>query len=105
MDPWSRTISAALPSRWAFEGLLLKESARQASTKPFQEPVLPRPDIVSKIDYDAWGAIHYRPEYALWADDQEGFPVTFFHDWPGHFRHAELAPAVLRRIGAAAPRS
>jgi glucans biosynthesis protein len=78
------------PSAWAetplrfgpaepFSFEVLKERARQASTKPFRQPVLPRPDIVSNIDYDAWGAIHFRPENALWADGKGGFPVTFFH--------------------------
>jgi hypothetical protein len=40
MAPWARTVAAALPSRWAFEGLLLLEADGRPAPAP---AVLPAP--------------------------------------------------------------
>ena len=34
---------------------------------------------VDKIDYEAWGQIHFNDAYALYAEGPNRFPVTFFH--------------------------
>ena len=38
-----------------------------------------RREVVQKIDYEEWGKIHYRNDYALFANGPGRFPVTFFH--------------------------
>ena len=39
----------------------------------------PRPEIVNKIDYEAWGKITFNTDQALFANGPGRFPVTFFH--------------------------
>ena len=55
----------------------LKEMAKRLAGEAFIGPARPAPDIVTKIDYDAWGKIGYDPDHALMADER--LPVTFFH--------------------------
>jgi len=57
----------------------LIEQARQLAAKPYSPPPAPPADILAKIDYDAHGKIHYKPENALFADGPGRYPVTFFH--------------------------
>ena len=35
--------------------------------------------MLEKINYEEWGKIRYRDDYALFADGPGRFPVTFFH--------------------------
>ena len=35
--------------------------------------------MLQKINYEEWGKIRYRNDYALFADGPGRFPVTFFH--------------------------
>jgi glucans biosynthesis protein len=65
--------------RRAFTYEALIEQASALAKAPYVSPPKPRPDIVQKIDYDAWGNIRYRPDYALFADGPALYPVTFFH--------------------------
>ena len=58
---------------------LLKETARKMATQPYQGPAKPAPEVVGKIDYEAWGKITFDTDYALFADGPGRFPVTFFH--------------------------
>src|SRR6185312_13739034 len=47
-----------------------------------RRPSQPRPDpkIVAAIDYDAYGRLKCKPQYALYGDDEPGaFPITFMH--------------------------
>jgi glucans biosynthesis protein len=55
----------------------LKEMAKRLASAPYRQPVIPSPEILTQIDYDAWGKIRYDTDYALYADSR--FPVTFFH--------------------------
>jgi glucans biosynthesis protein len=57
----------------------LKESARQLAGQPYTPPPQPAPEIVSALDYDAWGKISFKTDRALFADGPGRFPVTFFH--------------------------
>jgi glucans biosynthesis protein len=57
---------------------LLALAARRAA-EPYAAPPRPAPQIVEKLDYDAWGKIKFRPERALFAEGPGRFPVTFFH--------------------------
>jgi glucans biosynthesis protein len=58
---------------------LLKQMAKERASKPYVAPPQPAPEIVDKLDYDAWGKIRYKNEAAVYANGPEPFPVTFFH--------------------------
>jgi glucans biosynthesis protein len=57
----------------------LKERARTLAKGPYVPPPRPAPEIVQQIDYEAHGAIRFKPDYALFANGPGRFPVTFFH--------------------------
>lgn len=57
---------------------LIDLAARRAAAL-YQAPPQPAPDIVGKLDYDAWGKIRFNPDRALFAEGPGRFPVTFFH--------------------------
>ena len=62
---------------FAFSFDSLKDTARHMAGEPYSGPAHPAPEILKKIDYDAWGKIHFNTDHALFADER--FPVTFFH--------------------------
>lgn len=70
-------LSYGPPSPFSFE--LLKERARAMAAQPYVAPSQPAPEIVSKIDYDAWGKIRYNVDRAMFLAPGMRFPVTFFH--------------------------
>jgi periplasmic glucans biosynthesis protein len=82
---------AALPARAAMRGLRmgepqpfsyswLRERAEALAATAYAAPPRPDPRIVSTIDYDAHGELHYKSDYALFGDDDpSAFPVTFMH--------------------------
>ncbi|SEQ32993.1 glucans biosynthesis protein [Solimonas aquatica] len=62
---------------YSYEGLVAR--AQAAAAQPYAPPpALPRA-VLERIDYEAHGKIHYRPDYALFAQGPGAFPVTFFH--------------------------
>lgn len=63
------------PTPFSFD--LLKQQARAMADEAYAPPPQPAPEIVGKIDYDAWGKIRYRTDLALFQD--ANCPVTFFH--------------------------
>lgn len=62
---------------FSFEAL--KDEARRLVGEPYRKPVVPAPEITSRIDYEAWGHITYNTDHALYADTTEKFPIEFFH--------------------------
>lgn len=57
----------------------LKAMAKRIAGEPYSGPARPSPDIVSKINYEAWGKIKFDMDHALFADGPGRFPVSFFH--------------------------
>ena len=55
----------------------LKDIARRKAAEPYAPIPSPSPQILDQIDYEAWGAIHFDTDCALFGDTQ--LPVTFFH--------------------------
>ncbi len=52
---------------------------QRTATRPFvADHSLPQA-VLERIDYDALGRIHFRPDDALFRDGPGQFPVTFFH--------------------------
>ena len=58
---------------------LFKTQARDRSRQPYVPPPRPAPEVLQKINYEEWGKIRYRDDFALFADGPGQFPVTFFH--------------------------
>ncbi|HZF37082.1 MAG TPA: glucan biosynthesis protein D [Candidatus Angelobacter sp.] len=64
------------PHPFSFERL--KAQAEALAAAPYVPPPRPDPKIVASIDYDAYGKLKYRPEFALYGDGEPGaFPVMF----------------------------
>jgi periplasmic glucans biosynthesis protein len=63
----------------AFDYDELRRRARALAEAPYVAPVLPAPETVAKIDFDAVQKIKFRPECALWAKGPGRFPVRLFH--------------------------
>jgi glucans biosynthesis protein len=57
----------------------LKETAKKMAATAYAGPPQPLPEIVGKIDYEAWGKIQFNTDRALFADGPGPFPVSFFH--------------------------
>jgi glucans biosynthesis protein len=53
--------------------------ARALAAKPYQAPDDKLPESLTKIDYDAYRAIRFKPERALWRDKNLPFQAQFFH--------------------------
>ena len=68
-------LGAAVP--FSFD--TLKAIARRMAGEPYAGPARPSPDIVAKINYEAWGKIKFDMDHALFADGPGQFPVSFFH--------------------------
>ena len=62
---------------FSFDGL--KATAQRMAGEPYAGPARPSPEIVAKINYEAWGKIKFDMDYALFANGPGRFPVSFFH--------------------------
>ena len=60
----------------------LDDVAKRAEAQarvPFRPPAGEVPDWLTKISYDQWRDIRFRPERALWSENRSSFQVQFFH--------------------------
>lgn len=62
---------------FSFDGL--REQARQLAAQPYRAPLIRYPEVLERIDFDAYQQIRYRPEDALWTKEDGPYPVQFFH--------------------------
>ncbi|MFJ4143739.1 glucan biosynthesis protein [Pseudomonas sp. NPDC089734] len=74
-------MKTGAPEPFSFEALI--ERARATASQPYIVPSAPPAELLDKLDYEALGKIHFRSEFALFAQGPGQFPVTFFH--PGKF--------------------
>jgi periplasmic glucans biosynthesis protein len=65
------------PHPFSFD--FLKKTAERMAQQPYVGPAHPSPEIVSRIDYEAWGKIKFKTDRALFAEGPGRFPVSFFH--------------------------
>jgi glucans biosynthesis protein len=63
----------------AFDPSVVRQIARQLAAKPYQAPDTKLPAALADLDYDAYRAIRFNPERALWRGDQLPFQIQFFH--------------------------
>jgi glucans biosynthesis protein len=78
----STASGLALPARAesaAFDRSIVRQSARDAASKPFKAPDSKLPDSFKNLDYDHYRAIRFVPEHALWRGEKLPFEVQFFH--------------------------
>jgi glucans biosynthesis protein len=84
-------LKLGAPAPFSFEGLTREAEALAARAYLAATP-LPQA-VLDRIDYDAWGKIHYRADCALFRDGPGAYPVTFFH--LGHFFQTPVRMYVL----------
>src|SRR5258708_12051274 len=77
--PLASTLSPARAEPVAFDRSLVRQSARDAASKPFKAPDTKLPDSLKSLDYDHYRAIRFLPEHALWRGEKLPFEVQFFH--------------------------
>jgi glucans biosynthesis protein len=65
------------PQAFSFERLVAE--AQAMAGRPYAQPPRPNPEIVARIDYDAYGKIRNKPENALWNDGPGVYPITLKH--------------------------
>jgi glucans biosynthesis protein len=53
--------------------------AQKLAAEPFSAPTGEVPEWLTKISYDQWRDIRFRPERALWSENRAGFQVQLFH--------------------------
>lgn len=74
----------------------LDDVAKRAEAQarvPFRPPAGEVPDWLTKISYDQWRDIRFRPDRSLWRDLKLPFQVQFFH--PGLFYDRTVAVHVV----------
>jgi glucans biosynthesis protein len=74
----SKATAARGPAQ-AFDYALLKGRARALAASPYKGPPNPPPKSLIDLTYDQYQAIRFRRDQALWAREQRGFRLEFFH--------------------------
>lgn len=78
LPAWAEQLQAiGTPQR--FDYAVLKGQARALSRAPYAKPRAVLPKEVEALDWDAYQAIRFRPDHALWRDDKLRFQAQFFH--------------------------
>jgi glucans biosynthesis protein len=83
-------VTGGAPALAATEGLnlgpsqpfsfdILKQTAKRMAGSAYVGPGRPTPEVLDKIDYEAWGKIRFDTDYAVYAKGPGRYPVTFFH--------------------------
>lgn len=62
-----------------FSYAILKGHARALAGRVYQPPRKLAPQSLQRLDYDQYQSIRFRSDHALWADENLGFRVQFFH--------------------------
>ncbi|WP_022724517.1 glucan biosynthesis protein G [Rhodopseudomonas sp. B29] len=77
-----RSASAAVQAAdkaQPFDPSVVRQIARDLAAKPYQAPDSKLPAPLSDLNYDAYRAIRFNPDRALWRGDHLPFQVQFFH--------------------------
>jgi glucans biosynthesis protein len=62
-----------------FSGSSVADAARALAAKPFVAPAADLPAPFANLGYDAFTAIHAKPESLIWANDPSGFVIEPLH--------------------------
>lgn len=63
----------------AFNYAVLKGQARALAGRAYQPPSRLAPQSLQRLDYDQYQSIRFRDDHALWAGENLGFRIQFFH--------------------------
>jgi len=74
-QPESIFVGPQIP--FTFETLIA--SAKELSERPYQKAVVHDPELLERIDFDAYQQIKFRPELAIWGQGDGPFPIELFH--------------------------
>ena len=74
-QPGSIFVGPQIP--FSFETLIA--SAKELSERPYQKSVAHDPELLERIDFDAYQQIKFRPELAIWGQGDGPFPIELFH--------------------------
>ena len=72
----ARGLQYGTEAGFSFDGLIRR--ARDLAGKPYEAPTVLDESILHPINYDAWGAVRFNTDSALFAKGPGRFPVTFF---------------------------
>ncbi|WP_290637475.1 glucan biosynthesis protein [Aquisalimonas sp.] len=74
-------LAATVPARVAGGQVFdaVTEMARERADSPHVPPPVHGSGPLADLDYDTYRQIRFRPEAALWRDDDHGFSVQLFH--------------------------
>ena len=77
----SRALAAAPPPATGrkFDYAALKGDARALSTRAYEPPPPLAAQSLVQLDYDQYQALRFRRDHALWAGENRGFRLEFFH--------------------------
>ncbi len=78
-EPARAAAPAAVPPQptFAFDDVIRR--ARDLAAAPFEAAAPPLPEALSKLDFDAWRDIRFRPEKAFLAGNGTPFRLQLFH--------------------------
>src|SRR5262245_7173174 len=78
--PASKILAAqSAPADAAFSDAVLKGRARALASAAYEPPRKLAPESLQRLDYDQYQAIHFRSDHSLWAAEELGFRIQFFH--------------------------
>jgi glucans biosynthesis protein len=75
------TLAQAAPADEGtpFDASAVRQLARDLAQKPFKAPDSKLPDNLKNLDYDAYRALRFLPDRALWKDEHLRWQVQLFH--------------------------
>jgi glucans biosynthesis protein len=76
-NDWGSARAADEPL--AFDSQVVRQMAQKLAQEPYKKPDKSLPDAFADLDYDAYRSIRYKPEQALWRNEDLPFTVEFFH--------------------------
>jgi glucans biosynthesis protein len=86
-----RAHAAPAAPKFSFDDVAARASA--LAQEPFKDPKVQVPEWLTKITYDQWRDIRFRPDQTLWRDPGSPFQVQFFH--PGLYYDRTVAVNVV----------
>jgi glucans biosynthesis protein len=95
VSPPTTALAAGPAPQFGFREVATQ--AEKLAKQSFQEPKGQVPDWLTKISYDQWRQVRFRPDQALWRDERVPFQVQFFH--PGLYYNRVVAINVVDAKG------
>ena len=75
---------------FSFDLDTVADKARRLAAEPYRDPKGTIPEWLTKITYDQWRDIRFKPDQALWAGGPSPFQVQFFHPGQIYDRPVEI---------------